>query len=510
MSPIPEEKANDSGWASSSALEVGTRNEADIKGTDDDIYGYQEVENNICKNFSCCGHILEDMHQLLQHYEDCHVIVGDDNTLNARKDSNSMRSPERRSKSSSFDVDNILLPQLSLEQLRNIFNLGARLSGSITNSTTVKTVKPHDVFINAGQRDFSNKKYQWSAFNTLPGSGTYKKRKSSRDFMRGSDGEYMGAKRQRVVFDNMGPESSDELGLTRRHVGAKTGRARLNLKTPIISPSETLIESIVNSPTEESILFGSFFENSPVAPVDFLEETGSHTAITSEAEDSITNDNDNDNDRLKEPSIQIQESATTIDYPFIPTCLYDDDILHNLVSSTDLFFSGATKKSHINGNNLYIKTNRGYSRLNSYKQSTSSTANPSPVNKPVSLLNANLLLDTDEKSDCELSSTETSSIIADISSSSDPKPYKCPVPGCARSYKNANGLKYHSIHGHKKIFADYNKPFKCLVPECFRAYKNLNGLKYHMVHNHSLSNSCPDDNVYATPKAEVASDGSLC
>ncbi|KAK9694667.1 Transcriptional regulator of ribosomal biogenesis proteins [Basidiobolus ranarum] len=28
------------------------------------------------------------------------------------------------------------------------------------------------------------------------------------------------------------------------------------------------------------------------------------------------------------------------------------------------------------------------------------------------------------------------------------KPYKCPVPGCEKSYKNANGLKYHKLHGH--------------------------------------------------------------
>jgi hypothetical protein len=28
------------------------------------------------------------------------------------------------------------------------------------------------------------------------------------------------------------------------------------------------------------------------------------------------------------------------------------------------------------------------------------------------------------------------------------KPFKCTVPGCEKSYKQQNGLKYHRIHGH--------------------------------------------------------------
>jgi transcription factor SFP1 len=28
------------------------------------------------------------------------------------------------------------------------------------------------------------------------------------------------------------------------------------------------------------------------------------------------------------------------------------------------------------------------------------------------------------------------------------KPFKCPVPGCDKAYKQANGLKYHRLHGH--------------------------------------------------------------
>ncbi|KAK9768155.1 Transcriptional regulator of ribosomal biogenesis proteins [Basidiobolus ranarum] len=70
------------------------------------------------------------------------------------------------------------------------------------------------------------------------------------------------------------------------------------------------------------------------------------------------------------------------------------------------------------------------------------------------------------------------------------KPYKCPVPGCEKSYKNANGLKYHKLHGHCSN-ADGTKPtikpYKCSYPDCGKSYKNLNGLKYHIEHTHVLT-----------------------
>lgn len=87
------------------------------------------------------------------------------------------------------------------------------------------------------------------------------------------------------------------------------------------------------------------------------------------------------------------------------------------------------------------------------------------------------------------------------------KPYKCPVPGCDKAYKNQNGLKYHKLHGHctaSMVLQDTtvplafsgdgipmgskgnpvveNKPYKCEL--CNKRYKNLNGLKYHKAHSH--------------------------
>jgi hypothetical protein len=69
------------------------------------------------------------------------------------------------------------------------------------------------------------------------------------------------------------------------------------------------------------------------------------------------------------------------------------------------------------------------------------------------------------------------------------KPYKCPVQGCDKAYKNPNGLKYHNQHGHCNVMSEENeqlssKPYQCTIGECGKRYKNLNGLKYHIEHSH--------------------------
>lgn len=86
------------------------------------------------------------------------------------------------------------------------------------------------------------------------------------------------------------------------------------------------------------------------------------------------------------------------------------------------------------------------------------------------------------------------------------KPFKCPVIGCEKAYKNQNGLKYHKSHGHTNqqlhdnadgtfsivnpetsapypgtLGMEKEKPYRCEY--CGKRYKNLNGLKYHRTHS---------------------------
>ena len=87
------------------------------------------------------------------------------------------------------------------------------------------------------------------------------------------------------------------------------------------------------------------------------------------------------------------------------------------------------------------------------------------------------------------------------------KPFRCPKPNCRKSYKQANGLKYHLTRGscsplppkeveHVQAFlaskrsSEYRReaepqlrPFACGIGECQRRYKNMNGLRYHYQHS---------------------------
>lgn len=84
------------------------------------------------------------------------------------------------------------------------------------------------------------------------------------------------------------------------------------------------------------------------------------------------------------------------------------------------------------------------------------------------------------------------------------KPYKCPVPGCYKSYKNPNGLKYHREHGHVNGADDESsKPFRCTVGNCPKRYKQMSGLRYHITHCHPEEALRHESPVY--PTSQIAS-----
>jgi transcription factor SFP1 len=96
-----------------------------------------------------------------------------------------------------------------------------------------------------------------------------------------------------------------------------------------------------------------------------------------------------------------------------------------------------------------------------------------------------------------VSSVSSSGLSRPASSLLLAKPFRCPKPGCNKSYKQANGLKYHLQHGScnfaprdesidclsEKEAEARLKPYQCQVPPCTRRYKNMNGLRYHYQHS---------------------------
>ncbi|EJT98239.1 hypothetical protein DACRYDRAFT_24705 [Dacryopinax primogenitus] len=95
-------------------------------------------------------------------------------------------------------------------------------------------------------------------------------------------------------------------------------------------------------------------------------------------------------------------------------------------------------------------------------------------------------------------SDSTMTISRPASSLTRNKPFKCPTPGCNKQYLQANGLKYHRLHGQCNFASkdpsleglteqeaeEKLRPYACAVGgNCERRYKNMNGLRYHYQHS---------------------------
>ncbi|KAL1742963.1 hypothetical protein HDZ31DRAFT_65476 [Schizophyllum fasciatum] len=162
---------------------------------------------------------------------------------------------------------------------------------------------------------------------------------------------------------------------------------------------------------------------------------------------------------------------------------------------------------------------------------SAATIPPPTVPRPVVRANAQTTPPGGEASTSSVKANSVANVLSTISS----KPFKCPKPNCNKSYKQANGLKYHMTHGScnfapakevehvKDLLLERRKqqqqqqggngnvqlstspsleglteddllslsreaekrlrPFACGVGDCQRRYKNMNGLRYHYQHS---------------------------
>ncbi|KAJ2308516.1 Transcriptional regulator of ribosomal biogenesis proteins [Coemansia sp. RSA 2610] len=243
--------------------------------------------------------------------------------------------------------------------------------------------------------------------------------------------------------------------------------------TPQLSPSETAASSVISSPLESALPFPDAPSRKRPAPA---------SAAASPA------------DRV--PALKRQATCDSDAAKALPGSvlgLYDDDIIAAIASATNpLFLSAGSDKSLPAG-----VTNA----------SLAQAASAAVV----------AVSGDDFEDEVHLPPSVTAAMAGAVAAAAaakahgllprDDKPYRCPVQGCDKAYKNPNGLKYHNLHGHCNMAEDMHnasKPYKCRVPECYKAYKNLNGLKYHVQHAHcSMIPSLRDLPANATP-AEVA------
>ncbi|KAJ1947032.1 Transcriptional regulator of ribosomal biogenesis proteins [Linderina macrospora] len=403
---------------------------------DEDFYYPRDLEASFCRDFSCCGLVLNDLHDLLQHYEECHVRFEDDE---AQADLADDCFFDDEWASADCLVDAPAATDLSgfgltLEQ-QLILN-------AATTATSTAVCSP--------------------ALSPVAAPGN---------------------------ISSISPK------VTTGTTHSTTSSAR---NTPPLSPSHTASSSAISSPQETSLSYPS---------IDAALAGGRKRGAAADNECTATG-------AIKKQATLdgAKPVATSVDLSFASTALglYDDDIIAALASATDpLFLSSvaAAAAGQDDGDNA--------KRANNAAAAAAVAASTTLAQAASAAVAAVAGDDSDDE--VHLPPSVTAAMAGAVAAAAaakahgllprDDKPYRCPVSGCDKAYKNPNGLKYHNLHGHCSMGEEalgVSKPYKCRVPDCYKAYKNLNGLKYHVQHAHcAMIPSIRDLPPNATP-AEVA------
>ncbi|CCF56020.1 hypothetical protein KAFR_0A05850 [Kazachstania africana CBS 2517] len=364
------------------------------------------LEEQYCKDYSCCGLSLPGLHDLLKHYEEAHI----NNNNNIITGNNQLINPTTNSHSNDLFSKN-------QKQIRNAkpypttttTNITTTVPSSSTSSTIMEKhiiqqqLKPsqlnHSSTLHHNNNDNNSKTKQTANTNSIFLNGNVVDAVSTND----------------VFF----PVNSNV------KIPTTTNKMYYSFKP----------QSQTNSNKTINLDFMNDGDLSKLSPFH-------HTRPIEESEVSVSDSEESEMD--------------------------DDDEDDEVTTST----SATTPITNSNNNNMH--------NTSSHSMDTIFKKTDNYIDDPARRL---YVMDHEEH-----------------------KPFKCPVIGCEKTYKNQNGLKYHRIHGHQNqklhenpdgtfsiLDPDSNepypdgmgyekdKPYRCEV--CGKRYKNLNGLKYHRGHS---------------------------
>lgn len=76
----------------------------------------RDLEHHFCRDFTCCGQTLGDLHDLLEHYEECHVRFEEDDrmTVDTAEDPHAVDDVVVND---NFDVTRVIPPLIGLKRM---------------------------------------------------------------------------------------------------------------------------------------------------------------------------------------------------------------------------------------------------------------------------------------------------------------------------------------------------------------------------------------------------------
>ncbi|KAH9052753.1 hypothetical protein EDB87DRAFT_346430 [Lactarius vividus] len=411
-----------------------------------------EREEELCRNYTCCGLNLQDLHALVEHFEECHVVVLD-----------------------SFSQPNQLYSQPAPTPNPKFESYPPQLPPSQQPQQHHHNQQPHQQLQLLQQQQLQQQHRQLQQQSQPP-------------------------------HQQQGPFDPDDMELDIDSSPASSSASSPPL-TPVTTPlvPYTTQRGFTNasSYTPLSLSQPSSTCPSPVSAFDttaVIPSRGTTSTISpfpSPHHDSFNAYSTYSDYGALSPLQSTPEATSLPGSPFScvpPTLLYSSNSTTpaNTPSTSRVASPVAAQQASY----------RPLSAQASTSASASSSTTPSPTSTP--------------RASTTLSRPASSLLLS--------KPFRCPKPNCNKSYKQANGLKYHMTHGscnfappkdlealqallaEKGVVVNGNdrsgmqitegelrevereaerrlRPFACSVGDCQRRYKNMNGLRYHYQHS---------------------------
>lgn len=397
------------------------------------------LESTFCRNFSCCGQKLDDLHDLLQHYEECHVRFEDDEMPAMIADD------EVESSGSSSAGSNPSSPRTS--------NAGSTASAAAAASTAATTPgATTDVTTPTGLDDLDKASAFDTAIMRSPSLSKGKKR---------SFGQYANA-------TSANPNGAIHQSLRRALIDGGVGRrtpGSPNIYAPN-SPFSTPGSSIPGTPSMDTENEGYFTNGLNPAAFSALSIRSSNTDdhhlpscappnLFFPASGTASSSSQPPAKRERMSSVSsastialenaLRAGAANIDKPYkcpAPGC----DKAYKQMNGLKYH----RLHGHCNQNNLPITAQAAAQPPTIHISTNSTTSSPQPES-------ADGIKTEDGVATPQMSSPSSPTLTAN--SSPDPaspatqapialgdRLYICQVGACGKRYKNLNGLRYHYLH----------------------------------------------------------------
>jgi len=430
----------------------------------------QDIETNFCKDFSCCGLVLKDLHELLQHFEDAHRMESDmeeEDDLPFELDD---LSSNRNNNDNHLTFNDLFFKDLESKQRNmensNLLNNGIGLQGQpMQQSIAMSDIYSEDKKLNDPLSTMNNTSFS----------------------------DILNNKINSTNISNLSQLNS----LTRENSTSSLS-SKLNNSISLNIPNTTSTSS--NTPT--SATTSNFNLSKNISAFNAVSGNSNSTSLFNESGSSSQPQTPNLTNSTLATTVAATSTASTTTANVLAAAaaagtnsfqaLNNLKNIQNMPSSNKI--ASTLQPSDVNiaalPSGIHPIFPNAFNLLNN-SALKGSTA-------PFNLLNNTMNEEPQEYDDMDMDMDDNNDIM-NINESmlmaeagpDEEKKYRCTIPGCNKSYKNPGGLKYHIQHGHIEDTGDpeinkiMRKPFQCTYENCGKRYKNMNGLKYHIEHSHA-------------------------